>query len=361
MQKILLLLIVTLVTVFTLPVLADAQSSRNQYVQKKNADKVLLAKLSKVNAYKAKVKAKTKKRNYSKKKRTKRLSRSAKRKAYQRHVSKVINQDYYNVRGPLKLFSEKAIVINQLTGETVYEKNKSTVTPIASLTKLMTAMVALDAQLAMSDYLFITKEDVDNLKGTRSRLKVGTMLTRGELLQLALMSSENRAAAALSRHYTGGRAAFINAMNTKAAFLGMKNTHFVDATGLNSHNVSTADDLVKLVNAAHQYDEIRYITTTASQAVVVNGRSRPLKYVNTNALVRGSKWDIGLSKTGFINEAGRCLVMQAEIAGEPMIIVLLDSNGKYTRLGDANRIRKWYEYNQQRKQAKVAAVHDTHS
>lgn len=338
---------------------ADHRPVANIDVRTEYKAKHLIAKVDRVNQFKAKVKAKTKRKSLSNTNRKKTFIRVAKHKALQRNASRIIDQDFYNTRGPLKLKSSKAIVINQLTGETIFEKNKSTITPIASVTKLMTAMVALDAHLPMSDELTITQEDVDSLKGSSSRLTVGTKLTRGELLQLALMSSENRAASALSRHYPGGKQAFINAMNTKAAMLGMRHTRFVEPTGLNSNNVATAYDLVRMVNAAHQYDEIRNITTTASQAVVVNGKSRPLNYVNTNALVRSStKWDIGLSKTGYIREAGRCLVMQAEIAGESMIIVLLDSNGKNTRLGDANRIRKWFERSQAQRPARVAQVHD---
>lgn len=253
--------------------------------------------------------------------------------------------DAYDGSSPLELSSSKALVINQLTGETIYAKNTNVVTPIASVTKLMTAMVTLDAHLPMDDILFIGEDDVDYLKGTSSRLAVGSALTRAELLQLALMSSENRAAAALGRNYPGGIQAFVTAMNLKAAMLGMKDTHFVDSSGLDSSNVSTADDLVKMVNAAHQYPEIRQITTTASQEVQIYGHRNPTNFVNTNALVRNdSNWIIGLSKTGFINEAGRCLVMQAEITGQPLIIVLLDSVGKFTRIGDANRIRKWLEH-----------------
>ena len=253
--------------------------------------------------------------------------------------------DLYDGSGPLHLASSKVLVINQLTGETIYAKNTSQSTPIASVTKLMTAMVMLDAHLPMDDLLYIADEDVDYLKGTHSRLSVGTSLTRGEMLQLALMASENRAAAALARNYPGGINTFIVAMNKKAELLGMKSTHFLDATGLNSNNVSTAEDLVKMVNAAYHYPEIRQVTTTASQEITLYGRSNPLNFVNTNALVRGGTWIIGLSKTGFINEAGRCLVMQAEISGQPMIIVLLDSGGKLSRIGDANRIRKWIEHN----------------
>ena len=261
------------------------------------------------------------------------------------HKASIAYSDAYDGSGPLLLASSKALVINQLTGETLFAKNTSQSTPIASVTKLMTAMVMLDAHLPMDDLLIIADEDVDYLKGTNSRLGVGTSLPRGELLQLALMASENRAAAALARNYPGGINTFIGAMNRKADLLGMKSTHFFDATGLDSNNVSTAEDLVRMVNAAYHYPEIRQVTTTASQSITLYGRGNPLNFVNTNALVRGGDWVIGLSKTGFINEAGRCLVMQAEISGQPMIIVLLDSVGKLTRIGDANRIRKWIEHN----------------
>lgn len=253
--------------------------------------------------------------------------------------------DSYDGSSPLRLASAKALVVNQLTGETLFAKNTDLPTPIASVTKLMTAMVMLDANLPMDEILTISNEDVDYLKHTHSRLSVGTELTRGELLQLALMASENRAASALGRNYPGGINAFVRAMNVKAEMLGMRMSRFVDSTGLDSNNVSTAEDLAKMVSAAYQYPQIRQVSTTPSQEITLYGRRNPLNFVNTNALVRGGKWVIGLSKTGFINEAGRCLVMQAEISGQPMIIVLLNSEGKLSRIGDANRIRKWIEYN----------------
>jgi D-alanyl-D-alanine endopeptidase (penicillin-binding protein 7) len=256
--------------------------------------------------------------------------------------------DSYDGNSPLRLASAKALVINQQTGEIVYAKNTNIPTPIASVTKLMTAMVMLDAHLPLDELLSIGDEDVDYLKGTGSRLRVGTVLTRGELLQLALIASENRAASALGRYYPGGKQAFVQAMNYKAQLLGMQSTKFVDSTGLDSSNVSTAEDLVKMVNAAYHYPEIRQVTTLPSQEITLYGRQNTLSFVNTNALVRGGDWVIGLSKTGFINEAGRCLVMQAEISGQPMIIVLLDSAGKMTRIGDANRVRKWVENNDSR-------------
>jgi serine-type D-Ala-D-Ala endopeptidase (penicillin-binding protein 7) len=243
----------------------------------------------------------------------------------------------------LRLESAKALILNQDTGEVLYAKNTDLATPIASVTKLMTAMVVLDARQPMDDFVTVTSADVDTLKGTGSRLRLGTTLTRAEMLQLALMSSENRAASALGHAYPGGYDAFVRAMNAKALALGMSQSRFVDATGLNSENISTAEDLAKMVKAAYQYPEIRQASTSISSEVPVHGLRRPLEYRNSNVLVRNSDWNIGLSKTGFINEAGRCLVMQAQIAQQPVIIVLLDSWGKFTRIGDAQRIRKWIE------------------
>ena len=247
--------------------------------------------------------------------------------------------------GLLQLASTKALIINQHTGEVLFAKNTNSPVPIASITKLMTAMVALDAKLSLDEDLSVSEEDVDYLKGTTSRLSVGAILSRSDMLQLALMASENRAASAISRHYPGGKYAFIKAMNAKAIDLGLVNTHFVDATGLDSNNVSTAEDLARMVQAAYQYQEIRVATTTPSHEVYIGDHDYTTHFNNTNALVRGGEWQIGLSKTGYTSEAGRCLVMQAKIAGESMIIVLLDSMGKLTRIGDANRIRKWMEYN----------------
>ncbi len=248
--------------------------------------------------------------------------------------------------GELALRSAVAMVVDQKTGEPLYAKNPDTATPIASITKLMTAMVSLDAGLALHEEVTIDAEDVDRLKHTRSRLAVGTTLTREELMHLALIASENRAAAALSRAYPGGREAFVAAMNRKARALGMENTHFVDGTGLSSGNRSTAADLVKLVDTAYRYPLIRKISTTGNYDVLLDGKQvRHLAFVNTNQLTRREDWAIGVSKTGYINEAGHCLVMQAEIAQQKVIIVLLDSWGKLSRIGDANRIRKWLEMN----------------
>ena len=232
--------------------------------------------------------------------------------------------------------------MEQDSGRVLYAKNVDAVVPIASLTKLMTAMVSLDAELPLSEMVVITKEDMDTIKHTHSRLRVGAMLSRNDLLRLALMSSENRAAAALSRAYPGGRSAFVAAMNRKATKLGMWQTEFVDGTGLSSANVSTAENLARLVRAAHEYPLIReYTTESHYTATLFSGQK--LQYVNTNRLVKSPQWNIGLSKTGYISEAGRCLVLQATIVAKPVIIVLLDSWGTLTRIGDANRIRRWME------------------
>lgn len=217
--------------------------------------------------------------------------------------------------------------------------------PIASITKLMTAIVVLDARLPLDEELEVTFEDLDFIKGTRSRLGTGTVLTRGEMLKLALMASENRAASALGRNYPGGFPAFVAAMNRKARELGMRDTRFVDSTGLNPDNVSTAQDLVRLVETGLKHPLIREFTTSESHFVALdNGaRNRVLTFNNSNGLVRAGNWEIGLSKTGYISEAGRCLVMQAQIATKPVIIVLLDSWGKLSRMADANRIKHWIE------------------
>ena len=244
--------------------------------------------------------------------------------------------------GELHVQSSAVLVVDQQGGDTIYGKNVASVTPIASITKLMTAMVVLDAKLPLEETVVIDPADVDTLKRTTSRLAVGTPLTRGELMRLALMSSENRAAAALGRAYPGGTTAFLAAMNQKAAELGMLRTRFADSTGLSSANVSTAEDLAKMVRAAYDYPLIRDYSTTQEYEVTAL-RGRPLQYRNSNGLVKDPDWTIGLQKTGYISEAGRCLVMQTMIATRPVIIVLLDSWGKYTRIGDANRIKRWME------------------
>jgi len=239
------------------------------------------------------------------------------------------------------LRSASVLVIDQSSGAVLFEKNASAQLPIASITKLMTAMVVLDAKLDMQEELAIGKEDVDTHKGTRSRLRVGTQLTREEMLRLALMASENRAAAALSRHYPGGQQEFIAAMNRKAAELGLAETHFEDPTGLTAANVSSARDLTKLAAAAHGYPEIRDFSTAPKHEVRIGRRMHA--FYNTNRLVNNEKWEIGLSKTGYISEAGKCLVMQTWLNNKPLIIVLLDSWGKMTRIADANRIKRWIE------------------
>jgi D-alanyl-D-alanine endopeptidase (penicillin-binding protein 7) len=241
----------------------------------------------------------------------------------------------------LSVQSASALVLDQATGTVLYEKNANAILPIASITKLMTAMVALDAKPDLAEVLTVGEEDVDVLKGTRSRLKVGTQLTREEMFKLALMSSENRAASALSRHFPGGREAFVAAMNHKAQELEMADSRFEDPTGLTSANVSSARDLAKLVSAAQRYPLIREFSTTGESAILVAGRQQMFR--NTNQLVKNPAWDIGLSKTGYISEAGKCLVMQAWFNNKPTVIVLLDSWGKLTRIGDANRIKRWIE------------------
>ncbi|WDD94579.1 D-alanyl-D-alanine endopeptidase [Burkholderia sp. FERM BP-3421] len=241
----------------------------------------------------------------------------------------------------LALRSSVAYVIDQNSSEPLFDKNSRAVVPIASISKLMTAMVVLDSKMSLTDQIDVTDEDRDYEKGTGSRLSVGSTLSREDMLHIALMASENRAAAALSRYYTGGRPAFIAAMNAKAKSLGMNDTHFENSTGLSSQNVSSARDLVKMVNAAYQYPLIRKFSTDRSYDVFTGKRS--LAYNNTNALVRNPSWDIGLQKTGFINEAGECLVMQTTIHGRPIVMVLLDSFGKYSRFADASRVRSWLD------------------
>lgn len=257
-----------------------------------------------------------------------------------RRVSSTASDDWKETQ-KLLLSSSAALVQDQTNGEFLYQKNAQTVVPIASITKLMTAMVVLDSKPSLSAPVTISEDDIDTLRGSRSRLAPGTVLSREQALLLALMSSENRAAHALARHYPGGLSAFVGAMNRKAQELGMTHSHFEDPTGLTSNNVATARDLARMVTAAYQYPLIREFSTTAGAQVDL-GR-RVLDYNNTNALVKSNSWEIGLSKTGYIHEAGKCLVMQARVADKPVVIVLLDSAGKQTRIGDANRIKRWME------------------
>ena len=242
---------------------------------------------------------------------------------------------------PLELKSNVAYVMDQVNKEVLFEKNADAVLPIASLTKLMTSLVVLEANQDLNEMLTITEDDVDKEKFSSSRLKVTTQLSRTTMLHLALMSSENRAASALGRHYPGGLPAFVAAMNAKAKALGMEDTHYVDASGLSSRNVASARDLAKLVVSAYQHPLIRRYSTDPKYEVEA-GRS-VLHYANTNGLVSNPDWDIGLQKTGYISEAGRCLVMQTNIEGRAVVMVFLDSKGKQSRLGDASRMRKWLE------------------
>ncbi len=255
-----------------------------------------------------------------------------------------------NVRGldpaGLRLRSASVLVTDS-RGRPLYAKHSGDVRPIASITKLMTAMVVLDADLPMDEEISILEADRDRLRHSRSRLRPEhATLTRREMLTIALMSSENRAASALGRtSLPGGTPAFVDAMNRKAQSLGMTHSHFADASGLNGANRSTAEDLVKMVQAAARYPFIHNATTTAALQVVPYASGAALDYRNTNPLIRGAhpEWDIELSKTGYLNEAGRCLVMQAQIAGRTFDIVLLNSYGKLTPTGDSNRVRKWLE------------------
>ena len=245
-------------------------------------------------------------------------------------------------QGP-NLLSNAALILDVRTGESIYAKNANIVTPIASITKLMTAMVVIDAQQNLDQVLTVAVEDLDYLKASRSRLSIGSELSRREMLQLALMSSENRAASSLGRFYPGGLKAAVAAMNAKAKTLGMANTHYFDTTGLSPENVSTARDLAVMVQAAQGYPLIREYSTQPDQYVQIPATGQTLHYNNSNALVKSDGWSISVQKTGFINEAGRCVVMLAQIAQRPVVLILLDSVGKFSRLGDAQRVKTWIE------------------
>ena len=265
-------------------------------------------------------------------------------KAVHKRAAKVTAADFTKDGDP-NVMSSGVLVFDPNTGQTLFAKNADQVTPIASITKLMTAMVVLDSKLAMEEAIEISTEDIDLLKNTKSRLPIGAHFRRDDLLRLALMASDNRAASALGRNYPGGITAFVAQMNAKALTLGLTQTHYVDSSGLSPANVSSPQDLARLVAAAAKYPLISEYSTTGSVNVTLPNTTRKLNFVNTNALVRSSDWEIGLSKTGYINEAGKCLVMQAQIANQPVVIVLLDSWGRLTRVGDANRIKKWLERN----------------
>jgi D-alanyl-D-alanine endopeptidase (penicillin-binding protein 7) len=245
----------------------------------------------------------------------------------------------HEVDDPLALKSSVAYVLDQNTNEVLFSKNPQAVLPIASITKLMTALVVVEAGLSLDEKITVTDEDIDTEKFTHSRLAVGTTLTRGEMLHLALMSSENRAAHALGRNYPGGLDAFVAAMNAKAQSLGMVDTHYVEPTGLSSRNQSSAKDLAVLVNVTSQVPLLRDLSTSREARVALG--KRMVQFRSTNGLLSNPLWDIGLQKTGFINEAGKCLVMQARMAGRQLIMVFLDSSGKASRIADAERMRKW--------------------
>jgi D-alanyl-D-alanine endopeptidase (penicillin-binding protein 7) len=248
-----------------------------------------------------------------------------------------------HAKDELDLRSSVALVIDQDTREVLFSKNDSAVLPIASLTKLMTGLVISEAKLPMDEIITISQDDVDTEKGSSSRLRVGTTLTRAEALHLALMSSENRAANALGRTYPGGMQAFVALMNAKARSLGMKDTQYVEPTGLSSRNQSSAHDLATLASSAYQDQQLREYSTSPGYEFAVGKRT--LHYNNTNRLVKNPDWEIGLQKTGYISEAGQCLVMQAKVAGRKLIMVFLDSAGKLSRIGDAERVRRWVETN----------------
>lgn len=247
-----------------------------------------------------------------------------------------------HAQGP-NLLSQAALIVDARTGDPIFAKNANNVTPIASITKLMTAMVVLDAQQDLDQTLTVDLDDLDFLKASRSRLSIGSELTRREMLRLALMSSENRAASSLGRFYPGGLSAAVAAMNAKAKALGMNNTRYVDTTGLSPENVSTARDLAVMVQAAQRYPLIREFSTQPEEYVQIPATGKTLHFNNSNALVKSGGWDISLQKTGFIREAGRCVVMLAQIAQRPVVLVLLDSVGKFSRIGDAQRVKTWME------------------
>ena len=246
-------------------------------------------------------------------------------------------------RDPLDLKSSVALVMDQTSSKVLFEKNSNVALPIASITKLMTALVVVEAKQDMDEVLEVSNDDVDHEKNSSSRLRVGSQLTRNNMLHIALMSSENRAASSLGRHYPGGLPAFVVAMNAKAKALGMSGTHYVEPTGLSSQNVASAQDLAKLVIAAHEHPILRQFSTDTKYVVDTGAGGHSLQYANSNHLVANPGWEIGLQKTGYINEAGRCLVMQAKIEGRSIVMVFLDSKGKQSRLADAGRIRKWIE------------------
>ena len=242
---------------------------------------------------------------------------------------------------PLALASNVALVLDQSNSQVLFEKNANIALPIASITKLMTGLIVVEAQQDLNEMLEITDEDVDREKYSSSRLRVGAKMSRENMLHIALMSSENRAASALGRHYPGGKQAFVMAMNAKAQALSMHDTFYVDSTGLSRRNIASARDLARLVIAAYEQPLLRQYSTDTKYIVKAGGR--PMQYANSNNLISNPSWEIGLQKTGYISEAGRCMVIQTKIDGRPLVMVFLDSKGKLSRTADASRIRKWLE------------------
>ena len=251
--------------------------------------------------------------------------------------------DYSKYYKQLTIKSPKAIIYDAETGDVIYEKKGNEKSSIASLTKLMTAMVIIDSNLDLNEIVTITKGDFDQIKGTTSRLWLGSELTRKQLLTIALIASYNRAASAIANSYPGGKLAFVKAMNVKAKQLDMFDTMFTDPTGLDKNNISTAFDLVKMAQASNQYPLIRELTTSSYYEAFIKNKNKTLNYNNTNLLVRQGLWDIDVSKTGYIREAGKCLLMQTKVIDKPIIMVFLESYGKYTRTADAKRVKQWLE------------------
>ena len=241
----------------------------------------------------------------------------------------------------LFLRSTAAIVFDVRENEILLGRNSQKVKPVASLTKLITAMVLIDANLDMDEIITINKADKDRIRYSRSRLRAGMKFTRKDLLYIALAASENRASLALGRTFPGGMQAFVQQMNRKANELGLIQTHFVDPAGLGNDNVSTAEEMIKIVQAAARYSLIREFTTSGRDSIAELKRGRKIEFINTNRLVNRKSWSINLSKTGFTSEAGNCLVMQTRIKDRPVIIVLLESWGKLSKYGDSNRIKNW--------------------
>ncbi|MCP3850127.1 MAG: D-alanyl-D-alanine endopeptidase [Gammaproteobacteria bacterium] len=258
------------------------------------------------------------------------------------------------IKPKINLASVSSIVVDARSNSTLFEKNSDIIMPIASITKLMTAMVILDSKLSLKEKIRFSKEDKKSINNYYSRIRLGSELSRGDVLRIALMSSENLAASALGRTYPGGSSAFVNAMNKKAKSLGMKNTHFVNTTGLSEKNVSTASDLAKMMKAATQYATIKKYSTTQTYTARFKKPRYVLGYTNTNVLIRAGHKDVKLSKTGYLDEAGRCLVMLRKVGNKDVIMVFLDSFGKRSPIGDANRVKKWMQTGKRGKVAKSA-------